>query len=396
MDQHFDAERLAAFADGSLSSAERVAAEAHAADCPHCLQLLAAMARTHEEPPRPSRAGWRLPVFVRWAAPLAAAATGLALWFNVMREPPPEPVATEQAKVSVPQAVADEAKSAEKRPPQAPRDAEALKFDQKAGQTATLRDRKESSSPRVQEEKREAFDRLDKQAEAADPSAQFSARREAAKRAPEEKAPAPAPLDTREVAAEVPRPAAPPPQGAPASMPGKPQPPPTVPASSTSAAAKPAAAAPPSALAETVTIEPAADNVAGASGLRQRRLSAVAAIEAFSPDRRYRWRVNGVVVERSTDAGATWVALSGMPGAQILAIASPGPTTAWFVGRAGAVFVFSESNWARVTFPESIDLTAVRAMSAREALVTTVDGRTFRTSDGGQTWSLQESPPPAF
>ena len=74
MDQHFDAERLAAFADGSLSSAERVAAEAHAADCPHCLQLLAAMARTHEEPPRPSRAGWRLPVFVRWAAPLAAAA----------------------------------------------------------------------------------------------------------------------------------------------------------------------------------------------------------------------------------------------------------------------------------------------------------------------------------
>ncbi len=157
MDQHFDAERLAAFADGSLSSAERVAAEAHAADCPHCLQLLAAMARTHEEPPRPSRAGWRLPVFVRWAAPLAAAATGLALWFNVMREPPPEPVATKQAKVSVPQAVADEAKSAENRPPQAARDAEALQIRPASRSAATLRERKESSSPRAQEEKREAF-----------------------------------------------------------------------------------------------------------------------------------------------------------------------------------------------------------------------------------------------
>ena len=198
----------------------------------------------------------------------------------------------------------------------------------------------------------------------------------AAKRAPDQAAPAsPAPAPGARTAETPPPPAS-----------ASPSP--------TSAAAKPASA-PPAAAAETITSERAADNVAAASGLRQ-RLAAVGAIEAVSPDRRYRWRVNGVVVERSTDAGATWVALSGMPAAPILAIASPGPTTAWFVGRAGAVFVFSESNWARVTFPESIDLTAVRAVSAREAQVTTVDGRTFRTSDGGQTWSLQESPPPAF
>src|SRR5215207_344089 len=56
MDQHFDAERLAAFADGSLAREERAAAEAHAADCPRCLHLLAAMARTDE--PRTARRGF--------------------------------------------------------------------------------------------------------------------------------------------------------------------------------------------------------------------------------------------------------------------------------------------------------------------------------------------------
>ena len=80
--QHLDAERLAAFMDGSLTRAERAAVEAHAADCAHCLQLLAAMART--EPSR-RRASWRLPVVLRWAVPLAAAATALALWVNVDR-----------------------------------------------------------------------------------------------------------------------------------------------------------------------------------------------------------------------------------------------------------------------------------------------------------------------
>lgn len=374
MDQHFDAERLAAFADGSLSTAERVAAEAHAAGCPHCLQLLAAMARTHEEPP-PSRAGWRLPVFVRWAAPLAAAATALALWINLRPEPRQEqaPLSTEQAKASAPPAVADEARSRVDSPRQPTPPADLRKFEQQTPPPA--RDNEKALPPPLREEKREAFSRADEQLDSNKPSAEFGARPKAAKRAPGQAAPAsPAPTPSARTA-ETPPPAN--------ASPGP-----------TSPAAKPSSVAP-TAAAETIISERAADKVAGASALRQ-RLGAVAAIEALSPDRRYRWRVNGVVVERSTDAGATWVALSGMPGAQILAIASPGPTTAWFVGRAGAVFVVSESNWTRMTFPESIDLTAVRAVSAREAQVTTLDGRTFRTSDGGQTWSLQETPPPAF
>ena len=307
MDQHFDAERLAAFADGSLSSAERVAAEAHAADCPHCLQLLAAMARTHEEPPRPSRAGWRLPVFVRWAAPLAAAATGLALWFNLVREPRQElaPTSTEQAKASA-------SAGGGRRGPIASQTFHNSRRHQRTCENSSSRPRRRHATTkrrcrRHEKRMREAFSRADKQLDSTEPSAEFSARLKAAKRAPDQAAPAsPAPTPGARTAETPP-------------------PPVSASPSPTSAAAKPASAAP-TAAEETIISERAADNVAGASGLRQ-RLAAVGAIEAVSPDRRYRWRVNGIVVERSTDAGATWVALSGMPGAQILAIASPGPTT---------------------------------------------------------------------
>jgi len=42
--------------------------------------------------------------------------------------------------------------------------------------------------------------------------------------------------------------------------------------------------------------------------------------------------------------------------------------------------------WQRVQFPEAIDLTAVRAPDATNAIVTAADGRTFTTADGGRTW----------
>jgi photosystem II stability/assembly factor-like uncharacterized protein len=42
--------------------------------------------------------------------------------------------------------------------------------------------------------------------------------------------------------------------------------------------------------------------------------------------------------------------------------------------------------WRRLTFPVAADLTAVQATDARSATVTSVDGRRFRTADGGATW----------
>ena len=395
MDQHFDAERLAAFADGSLSAAERAVAEAHAADCPQCLQLLAAMARTHEERPRPSPGPWQLPGFVRWVAPIAAAATGVALWFNMSDEPRQEPVVTDQAKSSVTQPArpaADEALSKDSEQEQR-RVADARAVDQKIGQRAAANERKESSSAKARDESAEMA-RADKQAELAKPYS-FSTRSQAATPAPETAAsiaPAPqavadAPASSTRAAEENLRgAAAPPPPPSPAQPPA--------PSERVLAGAKPTPAATPSAVAETVTVttKPAAADKLSESVALRRRLGAVAAIESSSPDRRYRWRTNGAVVERSIDSGSTWIRLPGMPGAAVLAIASPAANVAWFVGRAGTVFVFSDGTWTRGTFPESIDLTAVRAVSNREAQITTLDGRVFRTADGGQTWSVQENP----
>ena len=40
-----------------------------------------------------------------------------------------------------------------------------------------------------------------------------------------------------------------------------------------------------------------------------------------------------------------------------------------------------------LAFPENVDLAGVRATDARTAVVTTVDGRAFGTTDGGSTWT---------
>jgi hypothetical protein len=71
--------------------------------------------------------------------------------------------------------------------------------------------------------------------------------------------------------------------------------------------------------------------------------------EVVSPDPQVRWRiVPPGRLERSTNAGRTWEA---------------------------------------VTFPQPVSVAVVRAPSATTAIVTTADGRQFRTDDQGKTWS---------
>src|SRR5947207_10532008 len=70
--------------DGTLTAAERTAAEAHASDCAHCQAMLAAMART--APASPRQAWWTIGS-VRWLVPIAAAMVAVAVWVVVNREP---------------------------------------------------------------------------------------------------------------------------------------------------------------------------------------------------------------------------------------------------------------------------------------------------------------------
>ena len=82
-----------------------------------------------------------------------------------------------------------------------------------------------------------------------------------------------------------------------------------------------------------------------ASLLRQ----AVLPEEIVSPDPQVRWRIVPTGrLERSTNAGKTWEA---------------------------------------VTFPQPVNVAAVRAPSATTAIVTAADGRQFRTDDQGKSWN---------
>jgi photosystem II stability/assembly factor-like uncharacterized protein len=99
------------------------------------------------------------------------------------------------------------------------------------------------------------------------------------------------------------------------------------------------------------------------------------------------WRVNGALVERTTDGGSTWAAGGSVPVGAITSGSAPSATVCWLVGREGTVLRTTDGiNWQRVNFPEQVDLVAVGAVSAQTATVTAADGRVFATANGGQSW----------
>lgn len=67
---------------------------------------------------------------------------------------------------------------------------------------------------------------------------------------------------------------------------------------------------------------------------------------------------------------------------------SPSPNVIWTVGPTGLVQLATDGRtFVRLPFPEAVDLVAVTATDDRHAVVTTADGRTFQTADGGRTWT---------
>jgi photosystem II stability/assembly factor-like uncharacterized protein len=107
-----------------------------------------------------------------------------------------------------------------------------------------------------------------------------------------------------------------------------------------------------------------------------------------SPDPKVLWRIaSGRVVQRSTDGGATWATESTGTTVFLAAGAAPSPTVCWIAGQRGLVLLTTDGRtWRRLTFPEPVDLSAIRAESADAATVTTTDGRVFSTKDGGKRW----------
>ena len=71
--------------------------------------------------------------------------------------------------------------------------------------------------------------------------------------------------------------------------------------------------------------------------------------------------------------------------ADLLAGAAPAPGLCWLVGRSGLVMLSRDGQtWQTLASPAAgVDLFTIIATDALTATVTTADGRTYRTSDGG-------------
>jgi hypothetical protein len=292
-------------------------------------------------PARPTTAG----KWLGWLVPLAAAAGAIALWVFIPRQPP---------------AFQDEVRP-EARIAQAPaqpavrEEAQKLPDDTRAvGEESKLR-RVDPAAPL-----RKAEQQVGRQENRAN---EKDARDRAAFAEPKK-------ADAQAAQPAAPRPvAAAPPPPAPVQ-----QPPPAV-----------GAVAPASA-------DRAAGAGRGGAGARAQRAALAAAEsslskEIVSTDDAIRWRITGGTVDKSTDAGRTWTPVTTGVSVELTAGASPSPRTCWLVGRGGIVLVTTDGTaWRRLDFPEATDLSAVRATDARSAVVTTVSGREYVTSDGGATW----------
>lgn len=103
-------------------------------------------------------------------------------------------------------------------------------------------------------------------------------------------------------------------------------------------------------------------------------------------NRRFVWRARDLVIEYSTDGGATWVT-EHTADHSIRAGAFVNSNVAWLVGENGLVLRRTVNGWFGTSAPAEGHIVAVRASSPSQATVTLDDGRVFNTVNGGVTWS---------
>ena len=176
--------------------------------------------------------------------------------------------------------------------------------------------------------------------------------------------------------------AAPPPQAASQSLPA---PPPREQARAAApireapkAQAEAAAAAPPAVAAPAAETAPAPPPAARADAQPRAAQRVAPLVDTFAPP------------PITALCGAAWSSTPADVAGQLTAGSAPMPNVCWVVGRGGVIRrSTNRQTWEAIGFPEMTDLSGVQAFDARTATVTTVDGRSFQTSDGGLTWVQQ-------
>ena len=402
---------LAAYYERSLGAAETARYELHFLQCELCREQLAALARADESPPAQAEArrpatNWAWLWNWRWLAPATAAALVIVfVW--VARHP----VATRTSQRQSPTLVA------ENRPPEPPQPVPVQPEKKAAPETRMASPRESSvatpSGPalpgRSNEKQRSAApDRVLAPAPAKAPAQNMPmAGRDYAETetlTKTEQLPNRGVLGgavgapTADVTKIAPQPAA-------ASAPSASAP---VPSSEeriataseqlaveaeapTVAAAKSKAVAPDEAKAMRSAAAPMANNysVRAESVVAQSAHELSAATLIRTPNPNVFWRVMpGGVIERSLDAGATWIVQTVGGRVDLVAGSAPTEQICWLVGRNGVILLTRDgAKWNTAMPPARSDFVAISAQDAKSATVRAADGRRFSTSDGGEHWT---------
>jgi photosystem II stability/assembly factor-like uncharacterized protein len=108
------------------------------------------------------------------------------------------------------------------------------------------------------------------------------------------------------------------------------------------------------------------------------------------------WRAGkGGRIERSADAGRTWISQASPSQEDWLAGAAVSDTICWIVGRNGAIArTMDGERWQKIAPPPLTvdssgklpDWISITAASAQTATITANDQRRYVTQDGGKTW----------
>jgi Photosynthesis system II assembly factor YCF48 len=124
-------------------------------------------------------------------------------------------------------------------------------------------------------------------------------------------------------------------------------------------------------------------------------LSNISAVLIFPTQGSSEWSIgeNGRI-DKSTDSGGTWQHQQSGVTSQLLAGSAPNDLVCWVVGRDAVILrtVDGGKSWTKVPDPQSLngskpDWTGVFATDAQHARISSVDGKSYSTTDGGQTWT---------
>jgi hypothetical protein len=417
-----DAALLAAYFDRALPPDEAARWEAHFSACARCQEQLAVLARTEPALAETSAAAepgvFRRFWTARWLAPLATAAAAVALWV-VVRPTPPVPATPPLSDMSQPSverpqpaAAVPDATLAGKSvgPAQAGKDATRDKSDAITRGAYAQRAEGKLQSAAPEPKKPSQCDELPAS------GARDRVPAVAAERKAEE-------TEVQTRAAQIPAPASQSQMPRPASQPADQaagqketeiaaaQAPPVgrmdpavrrneaLPArtAESDSAEKRRATAPPGAPPRQEEVLPAEKSAS--SELRKKQIESQSIREgmlafrspqivATAPGGKIVWRFGpGGLIEKSSNAGKTWTRQASPVAADLRAGSAPSADVCWAVGTAGTILRTADGEkWEKIAAPAEMALQAVSARDADNASVTTADGRTFVTSDGGRTW----------